>query len=1779
LTIATEYRAALNAGMQGENGGEISQKLEWRFSTVPLPAITGTSPRDGSEDVPPYGGFQIYFASPMNLETLEGKISISPVTITEPRFYYADWGDYYEATFLPYPDTTYTITVEGGMEDVYGNVIEEGVTFSYTTGSYGSEVSLVTSGPVGFYNAQRDPTQLFVRYRNMDEFDLSLYSVSVSRFGNFVLNRQNSTYDISYEFAVGGLPLLREWTVDGTGVPENAMRFDMLEFNSGQGESGLSCSASLPPRLVPGDTAIVIADPDPVRARSTPITGDILELLYKDYALPVLEGPVCADDGLLWYRVELRDGRTGWVAESVDNEYLIDNVNPTTTEPVNITTEDGAGLAPGIYYLELDYLIENREREYGHMMVVSSANLLVKHTIDTVMVWATDVQTGAPIANAPITIYSENMTVIASGTTDSSGLLFVEVQDVPDLYHRRMAVLDDGTNYGIGWSEWTEGIEPYQFGQSYDFYPTNYRIYMYSDRPIYRPGQPVYFRGIARSKDDVSYTPPDAETISVSIRDDKGDTIYTADLPLSEYGTFSGQLDLATDAGLGYYYINAALPGRSEYDYPSGGVSFTVAEYRLPEFLVDVTPEEPEVVQGDTVRMTVDSTYFFGGSVSNATIEYSVIANNYYFNYTGDGYYDFVDYDYDSGPSAYYADGSRGSIADGTAQTDDAGEFTIEIPADLGDVSQSQSFLVEATVYDETGQTVSGRGSVIVHQGEVYIGARATRYVSRTDEDSTIEIVAVDWDSEPVPNQTIEVEVVRREWSSVQEQDPATGQTVWNYEVEDIPITDGEVTTDADGIAQFTFVPEEGGTYKVNITSRDEHGNEVQSSTYVWISSRRYVAWRQQNSNRIDLISDATDYNVGDTAQILITSPFQGTAEALITVERGDVLHMERVTMDSNSFVYELPITDEFIPNVYVSVLIIKGVDENNPIAAFRMGYVQLSVDTEQREMNIEVSADVERTSPQQTVTYTMRTTDYAGNPVAAEVGIGVTDLAALSLGDPNSSPLLPYFYGLQSLAVRTSTPLTENTDLLTQEIIDTVKGGGGGFAVNGIVEIRGEFVDTPYWNPTVQTDANGVATFDVRFPDNLTTWRLDARGVTLAEDGEMLIGQETFDLLSTKPVLIRPVTPRFFVVGDEVVLSAVVNNNSLQEQEVVVSINAEGVTLLDDQSQVVTIAPDSRARVTWRATVDEVEQVRLSFVADAGDFNDGSISPVSEDDEGNLPVYRYEVPETVGTAGVLDTAGSTVETIMLPRRFEVTDGTLTVQVDQSLAGTTVDSILAWEDDTDYHYYYLEWYASSVWSNALVLRAAQVTGYNNDDFQNRHERYINWGLQTIYRFQHTDGGWSWSRSISLPSDPMTTAYMLIALSEAKAGGFDVPDRVIELGQEYLKQQVQSGSINQDQWRANRNVWMLYALALSGEPDVARTASHYEHRENLSLYGQALLAETLWLIDPSDTSRTDVLVTNILSQAAVSAAGVHWDNDYYDYWNWGTSTRTNAIILHMLVRLRPESDLLPNIVRYLLVQREARHWSTYHETTWVVAALTDYMVATNELNPDYSYDVSFNGDTRLEGQATPATARDQATLFIDISEMLQDEPNNLVFTRTGTDEGSMYYTAYLEAYLPVPEVEALENGFYVERRFVVPGDEEQTPIGEARVGDIIEARVTIIVPNSVHFATVTSPHPAGVEAIDPNLDTSAQIGTSPSFRNTSRRYGWGWWYFSDIEFRDEAVYLSADYLPAGTYEFVYTLRASVEGTYNVIPVTAQEAYFPDVYGRSDGQPFTVLPAGE
>ena len=306
---------------------------------------------------------------------------------------------------------------------------------------------------------------------------------------------------------------------------------------------------------------------------------------------------------------------------------------------------------------------------------------------------------------------------------------------------------------------------------------------------------------------------------------------------------------------------------------------------------------------------------------------------------------------------------------------------------------------------------------------------------------------------------------------------------------------------------------------------------------------------------------------------MLIASPFQSATQALITIERGDVMSTEVVTLENNSHIHEFEILPKHAPNIFVSVFLLNPADEDRPFADWRMGTTQLQVDPERYALNIEISAQPERAAPQDEVTFRLKVTDWKGDPVTAEVGVALTDLAALSLGERNSGTLLETYFSPQARGVNTSSSLVNNGDEYTANLVKTIGtldamddmydccfGGGGGAPFDlPILVPRSEFIDTPYWNPSLITGESGEATFTVKLPDNLTTWRLDARALTEGRAGRFLVGENTFDLISTRPLLIRPVTPRFFTVGDEARLAAVVNNNTSADVSASVSIMNTG--------------------------------------------------------------------------------------------------------------------------------------------------------------------------------------------------------------------------------------------------------------------------------------------------------------------------------------------------------------------------------------------------------------------------------------------------------------------------------------------------------------------------------------------------------------------------------------------------------------------------------------------
>ncbi|MBN1123205.1 MAG: Ig-like domain-containing protein [Anaerolineae bacterium] len=1654
LNLNTTYNPVLRGTARSANGElTIGDEYNWTFNTVPYPAITGSSPGNGSPNVQVWNGIKIYFISPMDDDTLADKLVVEPALPEDTYYYYSSYDTSWVASGELEPSTTYSVTFLPGAADLYGNTITEPYSFSFTTGPLDPWVYLNVQGSYGVYNAAR-PSELFISHRNVSKISFTLSRLSLNDFG-----QMTSDYWIFQEYYPEPSLVVREWSI--------------------QSEGGLN------------------------------------ELVYS--------------------RVPLVD-------------------------------QAGMSLSPGMYLLIVD--APEIEGDLRHIMLVVTDNLTFKSSFEEGLVWMTDLQTGQPVGGQYVQFYGDGMTPIGNGTTGPDGTLKLDLPEIEAIWDARYALVNtnDG-HFAVALTEWDEGIQPWQFGSiSSRYYAEHYSIYLYTDRPLYRPGQEVFYKGILRNKDDVTYTlPPAGTSVDVIVSNDFGDIVYEGSLPVNELGSFNGSFTLDDEAGLGYYSIQVTTGDLST------GIGFQVAEYRKPEFFVNIETDADQYVDGDQIEVTVDSEFFFGGPVSDASVSWTVLTTDYYFDYTGPQRYSFNDID-DSGwwyydwydEDYYYGYGTI--VTEGSGQTDENGQLVIQVPASLDAVSGSQRFTIEATVTDVDERSVSGRTEVIVHQGEVYPGVRSDVYVATAGDDVSVSLVAVDWDSEPVVNQEMTVEFIAYNWKSVQEEDES-GRLQWTWSIEEEPIGDPvTVKTDRNGKATASFVPEEGGTYIIRATVKDAAGRTQRSASYVWVSSPRYVSWRRTNDDRIDLITDQDSYKPGDTAEILIASPFQGSdVKALVSIERGSLLTHEVITLTNNSTVYKLPITGDLAPNIYVSVVIVKGVDDTNPVPAFKVGLTEIVVEPVEQTLNVTVTPDSDMVGPREEVTYTVETTDFEGDPVDAEVSLALVDLATLSLAEPNTGPIVDYFYGEQGIAVRTSMPLIFLVDRITQDLLDEGKGGGGGGG-GGFYEVRTEFEDTAYWTATVRTGDDGQAEVSVTLPDNLTTWRMDARAVT----GDTLVGQTTVDIIATRPLLVRPVTPRFFVAGDEATLSAVVNNNTGEAVEATVSLDVEGVDLQSDKVVVLDIPVGGRAEAFWEVSVDpNAEWVDLVFAVEGGGYSDASKPTLGDpDNDQQLPVYRYEVPETVGTAGQLIEEGSRVEGIVLPPTYEITAGEVEVHIDPSLAAATLDG-LRWLEH--YPYECTEQTVSRFLPNVLTMRAYQEFNLSDAELEENLQEQISIGLQRLYAQQHVDGGWGWF--VQSNSNPTVTAYVVQGLVAAQQTGYTVEQRALDAGIAYLQSQLIAVDESTMTYQLNRQAYVLYVLAEAGHPDVSRTTSLFEVRERMQTYARAQLALTLSLIDPTDP-RIETLKSDIINAAILSATGAHWEEESADTWNWNTDTRTTAIVLDAFARLWPENDLGPNTVRWLMVVREGGHWETTQETAWAIIGLTDWMMATGELDASYTWSMEFNTRPTAEGAVSPSTVRNSTVITIDVREMLRDNVNTLMIDRSA-GPGRLYYTAHLSVDLPVEEVDPLSRGVIVSRRYL---NADGNAVTSGKVGDVLTVELTIIAPHDLYYVVVDDPYPAGVEAVNLELETESIVGERPTLRPTDPlAYGWGWWWFSQTDLRDEKAVLFADYLPAGTYQYTYQVRLSIPGTYHVIPAVAQEFYFPEVYGRGEGMLFTIEPS--
>jgi uncharacterized protein YfaS (alpha-2-macroglobulin family) len=1767
---ATSYRATVPAGVSDTLGGSLEEDHVWSFTTV-SPAVAEVYPDVGTKYVGLSEQVKVTFNQPMDRASAEGHFSLMAVEAEETVAGSFSWTDDSTLAFQPeqplYLSTRYEAMVSAGAAAAENPeaVVKEDFSWKFTTVGLPGVVSTKPAD---------------------GETDAELWGVNITFASPMDEESVESSLSIEPQPDED-----RMWLSCAPPCVQLHIGFPM-DYSTAYTVTIDAAAKDRYGRSLGEDFVLnFVTEPHPagVSIRNSGRVGTFdayssPQLVVRSWNVSNLEFVTYRLDNQELMRLEDADWDDfhGFVAspESLIRAWSVEITNPpqdeTTFTTADLLMEDGSPLQPGYYWLQV--------KEPGAdcpsydspcdsmLLVVTKTHLLVKRSSQELMVWAVDMASGQPLPDLPVAVYRSGGTRLMGGVTSDDGVFVGSLPEGLDDWTTLFVTVDRPDDACLASTGWSGGISRWDFDLSWGRYYGTFVAHIYTDRPIYRPGQTVYYKGILRSDDDASYSLPPAGTKgTIVVRDSMGREVASEPLALTDLGTFHGEVTLSSEAPTGSYWTRLMMPRNGGDEYAVESASFLVAEYRKPEFEVKVAADKEAYNNGEEIVVDVDASYFFGAPLKQAPARWRLTSREYIFRDPDNPWFVFTDYDLVYRGDAYYSPTDE-PRADGEAETDSDGHLTLRFPADVSTDPVSQVFTVEATVTDENNQEVSSRTEVIVHKGAFYIGLRPRSYVSRAGEPASVDMLTLDSERNVAPNVPMTISVYERKWVSIKEKD-AEGEYYWRSEPEDTLVETLGARTDEDGEGSVTFVPAKSGNYRLVAEAVDASGNSIRSATYVWVSGAEYIPWRMDTGDRIELVSDKKKYAPGETAQILVAAPFE-QSQGLITIERGRIIDHRVADFPSNSTIIEVPITSTHIPNIYVSVALFKPPTPSNSVASFKMGYVELEVSTDEKVIQVSIEPNKERFKPRDEVTYTITTADAEGRPLPAEVSLALVDVALLSLADETTPKPLEAFYERRGLDVDTSATYARSIDRLNQLGGGSPRepgGKGGGGGITG--EVRRIFRDTAYWNPTVHTDDEGQATVRVNLPDNLTTWRLTAKAVNEATQ----VGDATNEIVVAKDLLIRPVTPRFFMAGDTTRLEAIVHNYTDQRAEVAVSLSATGLVIEDSAVHSVSIPADESHEVAWQTSVALADQATLTFSAQAADG-------LSDAVELELPVYAYGTPEVVGNAGQV--TDSVREIVRLPHYIDGDRGELTLELSSSLAASMRYSLRYVEE---YGYECTEQTISRFLPRLVLHRAINELGLPDTlGLESELPGLVTRSIQRLYRGQNWDGGWGWWFGDT--SNPEITAYAVFGLAEAREAGFAVDDYVLERASHFLDDYLNEPTDVLHPQNPDTRAFMLFALAEAGQGDLGLTNALAERPETLSNYGKAFAAMALLdLTDNPSNFRIQALISDLTNAAILSSTGTHWQEEEEDYRTMNSATRSTAIVLDALVRVRPDHPLVDSTVRWLMVARRDGHWETTQETAMSLLALTDFLEASGELEADYSYQVRVNGETLSEKEIEASDLGESEELVVSVRDLLIGEDNEVDIARAPADsKGHLYYTMHLRYFPPTEEVEAANYGVGVSREYL-PADGAEGKIESAALGDMVKVRLTLVAPTDLHYVVVEDYLPAGLEPIDTSLKTTSseirQMMLAEQQESASERqgHGYGWWsyhrsFFNHVDMRDNRVVLFSTYLPRGVHEYVYFLRATTAGQYRVMPAQAYEMYFPEVWGRTDGAVFNVRAEG-
>ena len=1103
----------------------------------------------------------------------------------------------------------------------------------------------------------------------------------------------------------------------------------------------------------------------------------------------------------------------------------------------------------------------------------------------------------------------------------------------------------------------------------------------------------------------------------------------------------------------------------------------------------------------------------------------------------------------------------------------------------------------------------------------------------------------------------------------------------------DEEILSRRMRTDEEGQAELVFPAKSEGYYRIRWVSDREADFPVQSEAQVWVGDRQSQELGYRHSG-LEIVLDQDTARVGQPLTAMLAS-HTSDRWVLLSVEAEDLYSYQVVHLAGTVKLVQIDIGAQHVPNVFlrafmvsdtqihedtkplivppsqnaVQVEIVAGQKEylprekgqmtlitrdehGNPVSAeVAFGVVDDSVYAIQddyasdplrfffgrkRGLNVQTQSTFQQKS------YLRLEEDKDGNLVMTgnrqDRGRGVAGQAmGASRGELSSS--LRHSSNGREFAAFDMVAESESFEFRANARMKMVGGyavaqkAAAGPASLEAVQVRSDFSTTILWTPDVITGEDGKATVPVTFNDTLTTWRATARAFTSDDH----FGQGTTTVVTNQPLMVRLQSPRFFLTGDTVTVSAVINNNTKRAMRADVQLLAADLgSPLSAAARTISIDAEGDTRVDWRFKVEHPGETRLKVVARADDYSDAM--------ERVYPVFEHGIEKLIATSGK-----SMEELLQIPldlpaRKPESTR--VTIQVTPSLAVTMLDALPYL---IDYPYGCTEQTMSRFLPAAITARTLRRLGLEAEDIAGKlfggieaetasqtHRKgprdlrllddMIERGLQRLYDFQHSDGGWGWWKEGD--SDHFMTAYVLWGLSLALEAEMDVKGDVLQRAARFLDQEIVEAETTPD-----LQAWMLHGL--SAYRSVSRSSpssfqvnafNHlWNNRERLNAYTRALLALSAHQMNNPPRAQTLIenlengvkrdqlpLQSKLIQRSSPGNGGLptaHWGEDGI-HWRWSEGgVEATAFALRALLQISPDNELVDSVINWLIKNRRGAQWSSTRDTAIVVLALNDYLEVSGELEQEVGYEVRVNGEKIAERHISGAELLSAPSRFAIDPAMIRDGTNQIEIRRTA-GEAPLYYMvearffsleepiqaegyeifSQREYYRLVPRPTLL-NGHVLERVRVKDGD----TLGS---GERLEVVLRIEAKNNYEYLVFEDLKPAGLEAValrsggpvyarqlrssavsseappgkGPSVSAPPQREQSISGTDQSRLTGRTRWVHREL--RDRKVAFFIDKLPEGFWELRYELRAETPGDFHALPLLGYAMYVPEIRTNSE-----------